>query len=137
MSTDCRPWRDDAPLDLPIRMRERPSSWRPLHGGSPGNQVRSSIVRDLEALSADDFTALRGDRFQVAPDDAAPFEVELVEVTELAREPGGRAPFSIVFQGGPSPPVPQRIYRVEHEQLGAIEIFLVPIAPDRYEAIFT
>ena len=71
------------------------------------------------------------------PGDASPFDVELVEVTEIPREPGGRAPFSIVFRGGPRPPLPQRIYRVEHEQLGAIEIFLVPIASERYEAVFT
>jgi hypothetical protein len=37
----------------------------------------------------------------------------------------------------PDPPLPQRIYRVEHAELGAIEIFLVPIAADRYEAVFT
>jgi hypothetical protein len=94
-------------------------------------------VPALETLSAADFEALRGDRFRIAPGDAPSFEVELIEVTEIAREPGGRAPFSLVFQGGPSPPLPQRIYRVEHEQLGAIEIFLVPIAADRYEAVFT
>ena len=61
----------------------------------------------------------------------------MVEVTEIAREPGGRAPFSLIFRGGPSPPFPQQIYRVEHEVLGAIEIFLVPIATDSYEAVFT
>jgi hypothetical protein len=94
-------------------------------------------VRALETLTAADFAALRGDRFRIAPDDAPPFDAELVEVAEIPREPGGRAPFSLVFQGGPSPPLPQRIYRVEHEQLGAIEIFLVPIAADRYEAVFT
>jgi hypothetical protein len=94
-------------------------------------------MRALETLSAADFTALRGDRFTIAPDGAKPFEAELVEVTEIAREPGGRAPFSLVFRGGPSPPLPQRIYRVEHEQLGTMEIFLVPIAADRYEAVFT
>jgi hypothetical protein len=37
--------------------------------------------------------------------------------------------------------LPQRIYRVEHGELGAMEIFLVPIGPDevahRYEAVFT
>ena len=94
-------------------------------------------MRSLDSLSVADFAALRGDRFRIAPDDAPPFDVELVEVTEIAREPGGRAPFSLVFRGGPSPPLPQRIYRVEHDELGAIEIFLVPIAPDRYEAVFT
>lgn len=90
-------------------------------------------MRALETLTADDFAALRGDRFRIA----SQFEAELVEVTEIAREPGGRVPFSLVFRGGPSPPLPQRIYRVEHAELGAIEIFLVPIAADRYEAVFT
>ena len=92
---------------------------------------------DLEKLTAGDFAALRGDRFRITQDDAEPFEVELADVTEIAREPGGRAPFSLVFQGGPDPPLPQRIYRVENERLGAIEIFLVPSAADRYEAVFT
>jgi hypothetical protein len=94
-------------------------------------------VPALETLTAADFAPLHGDRFRIASGDGSPFEAELVEVTEIPREPGGRAPFSLVFRGGPSPPLPQRIYRVEHEKLGAIEIFLVPIAADRYEAIFT
>jgi hypothetical protein len=85
----------------------------------------------------DDFAPLRGERFRIAAGDAAPFDAELVEVTEIPREPGGRVPFSLVFEGGPTPPLPQRIYHVEHDDLGAIEIFLVPIAADRYEAVFT
>jgi hypothetical protein len=87
---------------------------------------------DLGTLTADDFAALRGDRFRIGD-----FDVELVEVTEIPREPGGRAPFSLVFQGGPDPPLPQGIHRVQHDQLGAIEIFLVPIAAGLYEAVFS
>ena len=94
-------------------------------------------VVDLASLTAADFAGLRGDRFRIAPDDAPAFEAELIAVTEIAREPGGRAPFSLVFQGGPDPPLPQQIHRVEHDQLGALEIFLVPIAADRYEAVFS
>ena len=92
---------------------------------------------DLGALTAADFEPLLHDRFRVVAQDAPAFDVELVEVTEIPREPGGRAPFSLVFHGGPDSPIPQRIHRVEHERLGALEIFLVPIAPDRYEAVFT
>jgi Domain of unknown function (DUF6916) len=91
----------------------------------------------LEKLTVDDFRPLQGERFRIAPDGAESFEVELVEATELPREPGGRAPFSLVFRGGPSPPLPQQIYRVEHEKLGELDLFLVPIAVDRYEAVFT
>ena len=43
----------------------------------------------------------------------------------------------LVFQGGPNPPLPQRIYRVEHEKLGELDVFLVPIAVDQYQAVFT
>ena len=36
--------------------------------------------------------------------------------------------------------LPQGTYKVEHEKLGTLEIFLVPIGPDKeglcYEAIF-
>jgi hypothetical protein len=91
----------------------------------------------LEDLTVDDFRPLEGDSFRIAPDGVPAFEVDLVEVTEIPREPGGRAPFSIVFRGGPNPPLEQQIYRVEHEKLGELDIFLVPIAVDRYEAVFT
>jgi hypothetical protein len=105
------------------------------------NPVRSGTfaapVRDLETLTKDDFAALVGDRFRIAPDDAPAFDAELVAVDEIAREPGGRAPFSLVFQAGPAPPLPQRIHRVEHAALGALAIFLVPVGPGRYEAVFT
>jgi hypothetical protein len=84
-----------------------------------------------------DFEPLLRQRFRVHPSEGPPFELELVRVTEIPREPGGRAPFSLEFAGGPSPPLPQRIYRVEHDALGTLEIFLVPIASDRYEAVFT
>jgi len=94
-------------------------------------------MRDLETLTAADFEALRGDRFRIAPGDAPPFNAQLIETTEIPHEPGGRAPFSLIFQGGPNPPLPQRIYAVEHDELGVIEIFLVPIAADRYEAVFS
>jgi Domain of unknown function (DUF6916) len=91
----------------------------------------------LDTLTIDDFRPLLNDHFRIAPDGAEAFEVELVEVTEIPREPGGRAPFSLVFRGGPNPPLPQRIYHVEHEKLGELEIFLVPIAVDQYQAVFT
>src|SRR5215210_52918 len=91
----------------------------------------------LDTLTVDQFRERLHDRFRIESGDGSAFDVELVDVTEVPREAGGRAPFSLVFRGGPSPPLEQRIYRVEIEKLGAIEIFLVPIAGDRYEAVFT
>jgi hypothetical protein len=99
------------------------------------------VVPDLETLTAADFAPLLHERFRIGHDVPAPFDVELIEVAEVGGGAALRRPFSLVFRGGPSPPLPQRIYRVEHEELGAIEIFLVPIARDErgmtYEAVFT
>jgi hypothetical protein len=99
-----------------------------------------AAVADLEALTADDFAPHLHQRFRLSPAGAAPFDVELIEVAE-ADGGGARSPFSLVFRGGPSPPLPQQIHRTEHEALGALNIFLVPLGPDevgqRYEAVFT
>jgi len=91
----------------------------------------------LEDLTVEDFRPRLHDSFRISPPDGAAFDVELVEVTEIPGDPGGRAPFSLVFKGGPNPPVEQRIYSVEHDKLGELDLFLVPIAVDRYEAVFT
>jgi len=95
----------------------------------------------LERLTAADFAPHRGDRFLIASPAEPAFEVELIEVSESEAPGPERQQFSLVFRGGPDQPLPQRIYRVEHDELGALEIFLVPIGPDevaqRYEAIFT
>ena len=73
-------------------------------------------------------------------------DFELISVTGLgestgAKPPDRRQPFSIVFRGPGDVLLPQRIYMIEHEEIGAFDLFLVPIGPDerglRYEAIFT
>ena len=50
-------------------------------------------------------------------------------------------PFSLVFVGPARFVLPQQTYRVEHDSLGELDLFLVPIGPNgggmRYEAVFT
>jgi Domain of unknown function (DUF6916) len=98
-------------------------------------------VPDLEHLTAADFVPLLHQRFRMDGGDWAPFEVELVDVSETDVPGPGRRQFSLMFRGGPNPPLPQRIYGVEHERIGRLELFLVPVGPDgagqRYEAVFT
>ena len=65
-------------------------------------------------------------------------EVQLDEVRELGEATGdGRAPFSIVFSGPQEPTLPQQTYQVEHDQLGAFDVFFVPLGAGRYEAVFS
>jgi len=95
----------------------------------------------LEHLTAADFSPHLGDRFRLHADDATTLDAELIEVEE--GEPAGsdRASFSLVFRGPSEPMLPQRIYRFDHDELGTLEIFIVPIGADeagvRYEVVFT
>ena len=92
---------------------------------------------DLASLKADDFEPLLHERFSLG----SQFEVELAEVSATDNPGPSRSQFSLLFRGGPSPPLPQGIRTLEHARLGRLELFLVPLGPDasgqRYEAVFT
>lgn len=101
----------------------------------------------LETVTVDTFRPLLGSAFGIVVDESRRFEAELeaveaagAQAADAARAAGGREPFSIVFRGPVEPVLPQRIYRLEHSELGELELFLVPIAQaadgTRYEAVF-
>lgn len=96
----------------------------------------------LDKLTSADFTAHLNQPFRIRLAGMGPLETELIEVTELGEVvPGRRQAFSLIFRGPRQIVLPQRIYPVEHEVMGALDLFLVPIGPDQagmcYEAIFT
>jgi hypothetical protein len=97
------------------------------------------VAHDLASLTAEDFRPLLGTRFGIA---GGSFETELIDVDDLgaAGSSGLRTPFSLIFRGPLELLLPQGIHRLEHEVLGVLELFLVPIGPDeagmRYEAVF-
>jgi hypothetical protein len=97
-------------------------------------------------LTHDDFAGRVGERFALCSADQSRIDLRLIEVTE-SQELGGPGPqgqerrqFSLVFRGPASPVQPQSIYHLDHDGLGELEIFLVPIGPDNegmcYEAVF-
>jgi hypothetical protein len=98
---------------------------------------------DLAALTADDFRPHSGSRYRVRVRGAAePIDLELVEVSTGGQAPrSNRRAFSLVFRGPRQPGLRQGNFRLEHDTMGALELFLVPIAPDSqgplYEAVFT
>lgn len=98
----------------------------------------------LDKLQSSDFLPCLEGSFIVRLDGIEPIELELVGVTDAGRRsrPEARQPFSLTFLGPRGPQyLVQHIYRLEHEQLGALELFLVPLGPAegrmQYEAIFT
>ena len=95
----------------------------------------------LENLTAADFAPHLGARFRLHADESTTLQVELIEIEEGEPARSDRASFSLVFRGPTEPILPQRIYRFDHDELGTLEIFIVPIGADeagvRYEVVFT
>lgn len=90
-----------------------------------------------------------GSSFQVMVNGEPALDLTLANVEDQTiagqqRDPSIRAqPFSLIFHGPLSPVAGQASYQLDHPQLGAVTIFLVPIGPDRkspqkmqYQAIF-
>ncbi len=100
----------------------------------------------LDHLTADTFLAHLGQMFTLHATATDTIDIELVRVTPLGETPAPgdsrapRAPFSIAFKGPAQILLPQRIYAVEHAQLGRHSLFLVPLGPEQggmiYEAVF-
>jgi hypothetical protein len=95
----------------------------------------------LQDLTPASFEAHLGTPFRIHYGGPSPLEAVLYEVKAHEPHPGPRAqPFSVYFRAAGPGALPQRIYPVEHEHMGKLEIFLVPIGPDaqgmRYEAVF-
>jgi hypothetical protein len=95
----------------------------------------------LQDLTHSSFEEHLNTPFRIHYGSPAPLEAVLFEVRLHEAHNGPRKqPFSLYFRGPRQVVLPQAIYRVEHEMMGPMEIFLVPIGPDaqgmRYEAVF-
>ena len=101
------------------------------------------MIRTMELA---DFSPQLNQKFRLQTGPSASLEVELIEVKELGSGVEDRRrslrgkPFSLVFRGPNETPLAQGTYTIEHETAGTLELFLVPIGPDKeglsYEAIF-
>jgi hypothetical protein len=98
----------------------------------------------VEDFELETFSGRAGETFRLLLDDGSTVDLELVSVTPgvvTPNDPSGmRAPFSVIFRGPLEPVMPQRIYRVEHDELGSFELFVVPVGSDelgmQYQAVF-
>jgi Domain of unknown function (DUF6916) len=99
-------------------------------------------MADAGELTLEIFAERVGDPFRIRASGELTLETRLLEATAVSAvpSPAGRVPFSLIFRGPGQPILPQRIYRLEHDALGDLDLFLVPLAPDadgaRYQAVF-
>jgi hypothetical protein len=79
----------------------------------------------LDQLTAGSFAGHTGAVYRVSAANGDSVEAELVEVQRHDAAPGGES-FSLLFQL-PVAAFEQGMYGVEHEAIGAFELFLVPV----------
>jgi len=77
--------------------------------------------------------------FHVNDPATRPFNLKLTQVVKRVKTPQQEV-FSLVFHGPGTNFIPQGSHKLKHEQLGEVEIFLVPVGQDKdgfeYEAVF-
>ena len=99
----------------------------------------------IDWLTYEHFARREGEPFSLLLGDEI-ITTELIAASE-STEAGGPGPqgqqrrqFSLVFRGPVAPMLPQGTYRIDHTELGELELFLVPVgARDDgvlYEAAF-
>jgi hypothetical protein len=103
-------------------------------------------VTEPRWLTFDLFEGRIGEQFVVSGDGTPPIPMELAQATESPHAGGAgpegqpRLQFSLVFAGPLEPVLPQAIYGLDHDALGHLDLFLVPIGPAegamRYQASF-
>ena len=91
----------------------------------------------LDTATRADFEARLNETFRLVLVDGV-FPLELVEVKPAGSgAPGAkRDPFSITFRAVQAIRLPQGIHRLENDQLGPLEIFLVQHGPSEVHAVF-
>lgn len=94
-------------------------------------------------LVLEDFADKVGHVFAINEQDIPAIPLTLTEAEPLnptSARPGIRPPFSLVFLARDPRVLPQRLYRMEHNELADLTIFLVPIGKDAegvsYQATF-
>lgn len=94
----------------------------------------------IDKLTSATFSDRVGDIFDAEiPEHTLRLELILVRKIASAQTNGDR-PFALEFRGPLEPIWPQAIYKLQNQQLGTLDLFLVPVGPDEqgmiYEAVF-
>jgi hypothetical protein len=99
---------------------------------------------DIADVTLETFAGREGERFWITFSDAD-LDLELAEVNRAPEHWGrteAREPFSVIFHATLEHVIPAQTWRVEHEEIGTLEMVLAPVGPDdegqamRYEAVF-
>jgi hypothetical protein len=92
-----------------------------------------------EQFTKEAFSENLNTKFRIPLQPSGVVELELTEVVSTISTPR-QEQFSILLRGPLNIYLPQMTYRMEHDRLGALDLFIVPVGKDeggfRYEAVF-
>jgi hypothetical protein len=92
-----------------------------------------------ETVTYDDLAACLNNTFEAAAGDGRRLPLRLSQVS-ARRATQRQELFSLFFRGPAEPLLPQHTYRLDHETMGSLDLFLVPVGRDQdgveYEAAF-
>lgn len=115
----------------------------PRLDGAGGRRKNRPMAGD-DLLEVDFFAARVGETFTIALEERDDYRLELVEALATGGDSDARQPFSVLFRARDELLLPQAIYRLEHQGLDPIDLFLVPLGPEKgddgvllYEAAFS
>lgn len=93
----------------------------------------------LEKVTKETFAEHLNTRFRTTSQGVPSLEVELIEV-KAGRSTTRQEQFSLLFRGPQDVPLPQGMFQLEHDKMGAFDLFMVPVRKDEdgfyYEAVF-
>lgn len=95
---------------------------------------------ELDQITSSDFRPHLGSEFRITFPDGV-YTLTLSEVKDLKPwEEQKRLGFTLTFRGQSKAILPQGMWGLQHDDLGSLELFLVPMQPDQegplYEAVF-
>lgn len=97
----------------------------------------SAVADQTVAMTPEVFRPHVGTQFAIAVDSGEPIVLTLDAVEPRGTPHELRAePFALVFSGPMDRMAPQATLALAHEELGDLELFLVPTGPGAYEAVF-
>ena len=86
---------------------------------------------NLASIDVSAFAGRIGSRFRI---EIAPDELIEAEARGDALAPEQRQPFSLLFRTGKD--LPQQTYRIVHDEIGELHVFMTPVGPASMECVF-
>jgi len=96
----------------------------------------------MSELVFEDFEAHVGANFTLDEEPFPPLQLVLETAKLLPQRdsPASRPAFTLLFRCADPRILPQQIYRIAHQEMGSVSLFLVPVGQDeagvKYESLF-